>query len=126
MLFERIESPVPDWTRTPAATLNAIVLPWPPAVPPIVLFDALVLKMMPLISLPSGSVPVDVGADVVPLDEIARRGRTVDAGFPTDWPRSRCGPPRSCLPTVLSDGSLDQDAFVRVASVGRARLVGRR
>ena len=40
MLFERIESPVPDSTITPAATLNAIVLPWPPPIPPIVLFDA--------------------------------------------------------------------------------------
>ena len=27
MLFERIESPVPDSTETPASTLNAIVLP---------------------------------------------------------------------------------------------------
>ncbi len=57
MLFERIESPVPDCTSTPAATLNAIVLPWPPAVPPTVLLDALLLKMMPLTSLPSGRVP---------------------------------------------------------------------
>ena len=57
MLFDRIESPVPDWTSTPAATLKAIVLPWLPAVPPTVLFDALVLKMMPLISLPSAIVP---------------------------------------------------------------------
>ena len=58
MLFDRIESPVPDWTITPAATLKAIVLPWPPPVPPTVLFEASLLKMMPLISLPRGSVPM--------------------------------------------------------------------
>ena len=58
MLFERIESPVPDCTDTPAATLNAIVFPVPKSVPPIVLFEALLLTMMPLISLPRAKVPL--------------------------------------------------------------------
>ena len=58
MLFERIESPVPDWTRTPAWTLNAMMFPWPPPVPPIVLLEALLLRMMPLTSFPSAQSPL--------------------------------------------------------------------
>ena len=58
MLFDRIESPVPDWTMTPAADVEGDRVALAAAVPPTVLFDALVLKMMPLISLPSGNVPV--------------------------------------------------------------------
>src|SRR5208282_6209637 len=58
MLLDRIESPVPDWTETPARTLKAIVLPAPDTVPPIVLADALVLTITPFTSLPSGALPV--------------------------------------------------------------------
>ena len=79
MLLDRIESPVPDWTLTPAATLNAMVLPWPPPCRRSCCSEASLLMMMPLISLPRGSVPETVGADVVALDEVARRRGAVDA-----------------------------------------------
>ena len=58
MLLDRIESPVPDWTETPARTLKAIVLPAPDTVPPIVLENALLLTITPFTSLPSGALPV--------------------------------------------------------------------
>ena len=41
MLLERIESPVPDWTGTPASTLKEIEFPCPAPVPPIVFSEAL-------------------------------------------------------------------------------------
>ena len=38
--------------------------------------------MMPLISLPSGNVPEAVGPDVVPFDQVAGRGGTIEPDAP--------------------------------------------
>ena len=122
MLFDRIESPVPDWTLTPAATLKAIVLPWPLAVPPIVLFEALVLMMMPSISLPSGNVPVASVPISFPSMHVAGRRGTIQPDAPLvgrDHVAGRGGRP----PHRVAGRPLDQHALVRVAPVGRSRLV---
>ena len=119
MLFERIESPVPDWTSTPAATLNAMIFAWPLPVPPIVLFEALSLRMMPLISLPDGRRAAQVGADVVALDQVKRRSRSVEPDSPEvgrDHVARGCG--RSA--DGVAAGILDQDSFARVAAISRS------
>jgi len=58
MLLDRIESPVPDSTETPARTLKAIVLPAPDTVPPIVLPEAFISMTTPSVSFASGAWPV--------------------------------------------------------------------
>ena len=109
MLLDRIESPVPDSTETPARTLKAIVLP-APHVPPIVLFEAPLLTITPLTSSPSGALPVMSGPIRLPrpgystapapssrtpqwLAEIRFRAAAVvpPMVFPGDrgWPRPR-------------------------------------
>ena len=72
--FERIELPVvvTPTTSTPLLMLKAIVLPAPLAVPPIVLFDAPWSISTPSIALPEVGCPLDIAADEVPLDQVAR------------------------------------------------------
>ncbi len=72
----------PDSTETPARMLKAMVLPAPAAVPPMVLFEALLLTITPLISLPSRSLAGDIGADQVALDEVAGRRGSVEPHAP--------------------------------------------
>ena len=71
MLLVRIELPVPDSTETPARMLKAMVLPAPAAVPPMVLREALLLKITPLTSLPSGALPVISGPMRLPCTRLA-------------------------------------------------------
>ena len=82
MLFDRIESPVPDWTMTPAATLNAIVLPWPAAVPPTVLFGRAGAEDDAVDFIAQRQRSRHVGSDVVPFDEIAGRRGTIQPYSP--------------------------------------------
>src|SRR4051812_38104403 len=73
MALDRNALPVPETTATPAPVLNAITLPEPAAVPPIVLPEAPTIRDMPLPTfgrarLPAASVPMALPRTVL-LDE---------------------------------------------------------
>ena len=96
MLFDRIESPVPDWTRTPACTLKAIIFPCPPPVPPIVLFEAF-----------------DAQDDAV--DFVAQSGRAARYRCRRNFPRSGCrslSAPSIRMPQWLAEITLRAAAVV--------------
>ena len=88
MLLERIESPVPDSTETPARTLKAIVLPAPETVPPIVLFGCVVADDHAVDLVAQWCLAGDVGADQVALDQVVAVAGRRRAARPSGWPRS--------------------------------------
>ena len=122
MLLDRIESPVPDWTETPARTLKAIVLPAPDTVPPIVLENALLLTITPFTSLPSGALPVMS----VPIRLPSTRLSLADlpsSRTPQWLAEIRFKAAAVVPPIVLLYCALDQHAFVLVAQVILSRVV---
>ncbi len=70
MLLERIESPVPDWTQTPAGTLKAIVLPERRDGPADRVGGCIVAEDHAVDFVAQRRLAGDVGPDQVALDQV--------------------------------------------------------